>query len=183
MNVWRFPMASWLLTCALVWAGSATAGSRSRPDRFTIALPDPYDRVLDAVRDVASDGVIHGSAQYESEKEITGASAVESSPAFARWTGSGEALYKARPKTIAPSHFEGSRDIGTVMLRFIVEPAGPAQTRITIDAVFVEDSGHGRHLSQGIVEIAEFGEIAKRLKRVAGGEPQQKGAPDAGATK
>ena len=148
-----------------------------------MALPEPYERVLDAVRNVANDGVIHGSAQYESETEITGASAVDSSLAFARWTGSGEVLYKARLKTIAPSHFEGSRDIGTVTLRFIVERAGPEQTRLTIDAVFVEDSGHGRHLSQGMVEIAEFGEIAKRLKRGAGGEPQQKAAAEAGATK
>jgi hypothetical protein len=164
MNASRFHWARCLLACALVSTGAGSAAPRNQPERFSITLPAPYDRVLDVVREVCSDGVIHGVEQFESETGISGAAAVESSPAFPRWTGSGEAFYKARPKTLAPSHFEGSRDIGTVALRYIVEPAGPAQTRLTIEAVFVEDSRHGRHPSQGMAETAEFAEIAKRLK-------------------
>jgi hypothetical protein len=181
MNADRLRVASCLLVCALVSAGRGAAGSRGHAERFSIALPAPYERVLDAVRAVAKDGLIHGSAQYESEKEIAGASVVDSPDAFPRWTGPGAALYKARPKAIAPSNFEGSRDIGTVTLRFLVEPAGGGQTRLTIDAVFVEDSRHGRHPSKGMVEMAEFGEIAKRLK-TAGVDAPQKATAEGGLT-
>lgn len=154
------------MACALVSVAAGTAGSRNRPERFTITLPAPYSRMIDVVREVCSDGVIRGTQQYDSETGITGADAVDSSSAFPPWKGPGEALYKVRRKALAPSHFENSRDIGTVALRYLVEAAGPDQTRLTIDAVFVEDSRHGRHLSQGMVEVAEFGEIARKLKQI-----------------
>lgn len=167
MKANRFHVACGLLACALA---PGAAAARNRPERFSITLPAPYSRVIDVVREVCSDGVIHGTEQYQSETGIPGADAVDSSSAFGPWKGPGEALYKARRKAIAPSHFEDSRDIGTVTLRYIVEAAGPDQTRLTIDAVFVEDSRHGRHLSQGMVEVAEFGEIAKKLKQIDRGE-------------
>ena len=150
--------------CCLMAGALASAASRSRSECFSIALPAPYDRVLEAIREVSSDAVIHGAAQYESETGIQGASAADSSPAFPQWTGSGVALFKIRSKTIAPTNFKGSRDVGTVTLRYVVEPIGPNETRLTIDAVFVEDSRHGRHPSQGMVEMAEFAEVAQKLK-------------------
>jgi hypothetical protein len=51
-------------------------------------------------------------------------------------------------------------------LRYVVEKAAANQTRISIEAVFVEDSRHGRHISEGMVEIAEYAEIAKKLKQI-----------------
>ena len=36
-------------------------------------------------------------------------------------------------------HFLDSADIGTVTVRYVVEPAGEARTRVRIDAIFVED--------------------------------------------
>ncbi len=174
MRANRILAACCLLVSALVSARPASARSPGRPERFSITLQAPYDRVLDVVREVCSDGVIHGAEQYESDQGIDGATAVGSSHAFPQWTGSGQALYKVRPRTIAPSHFEGSRDIGTLSLRYLVEPDGNTQTRLTIEAVFLEDNHHGRHPSQGTVEVAEFGEVAKRLKPAARQEPSRK---------
>jgi hypothetical protein len=124
----------------------------------------PYRAVVEAVRAVCADGVIRGTAQYESEASIDGAKESPSSGLFPPWTGSGAAFYKTRPGAIAPSHFAGSKDRGAVTVRYVVAPGPAGDTRVTIDAVFVEDTHHGRHPSQGFVEKAEFEEIAKRLK-------------------
>ncbi len=56
-------------------------------------------------------------------------------------------------------------------MRYVIERVSPANTRLSIDAVFVEDSRHRRHISQGLVETREFREIARRLKAL---EQQQK---------
>jgi hypothetical protein len=142
----------------------ALAGAPDRSAGMSTALPMPYATVVEAVRAVCADGVIRGTAQYESEAAISGAKESPSSGLFPRWVGSGEAFYKTRPGAVAPSHFAGSRDRGAVTVRYVVEPGPAGDTRVTIDAVFVEDSHHGRHPSQGFVEKAEFDEIAKRLK-------------------
>ena len=47
---------------------------------------------------------------------------------------------------------------------YIVEAGPDDRARLTIDAVFVEDSHHGRHVSKGFVERAEFAAVARRLK-------------------
>ena len=162
MSTSRFCALS-LMVCGLVPSG-AGAAPRDRSESFSITIPTPYDQALEVVREVSSDAVIHGAAQYDAESTIDGADTADSSPDFPQWKGPGAVLFKVRPKTIAPSNFKGSRDIGTVTLRYIVERIGPNETRLTIDAVFVEDNRHGRHPSQGLVEVAEFAEIAQRLK-------------------
>jgi hypothetical protein len=120
--------------------------------------------VVEAVRAVCADGVIRGTAQYESEATLNEAKDSLSSALFPQWTGSGAAFYKTRPGAIAPSHFAGSKDRGAVTVRYVVAPGPSGDARVTIEAVFVEDTHHGRHPSQGFVEKAEFEEIAKRLK-------------------
>ncbi len=127
---------------------------RTNPEGFYITLPVNYDTLLGVMREVCSDGIIHGTFQYENETEITGAEAAT--------TG---------PRAISPAHFVGSNDQGSITVRYVVEPVSPANARISIDAVFVEDSGHHRHISQGLVETREFREIAQRLKAL---EPQKK---------
>jgi hypothetical protein len=124
----------------------------------------PYAAVVEAVRAVCADGVIRGTAQYESEAAIDGAKESPYSGLFPPWAGSGAAFYKTRPGAIAPSHFAGSKDRGAVTVRYVVAPGTAGDARVTIDAIFVEDSHHGRHPSQGFVEKAEFEAIAKRLK-------------------
>lgn len=156
-----------LLTGLLALAALTVIALASTPDKsagVSMALPAPYPTVVEAVRAVCADGVIRGTTQYESDAVISGASDSRSSALFPRWTGEGEVFYKTRPGAIAPAHFAGTRDRGVVTVRYVVEPGPDGHTRVTIDAVFVEDGHHGRHPSQGFVERAEFGEIAKQLK-------------------
>jgi hypothetical protein len=131
---------------------------------MSIALPIASATVVDAVRAVCADGVIRGTAQYESDDVLAGAKESTTSASFPRWAGAGEVFYKTRPGAIAPSHFAGTRDKGELTVRYVVEPQSGDHTLVTIDAIFVEDTHRGRHLSQGFVERAEFGEIAKQLK-------------------
>jgi hypothetical protein len=162
----------WLLvlgvaTALLALAGLTAVALAATPDHtsgLSTALPMPYAAVVEAVRAVCADGVIRGTAQYESEATIDGAKESPSSALFPQWTGSGAAFYKTRPGAIAPSHFAGSKDRGAVTVRYVVAPGPAGETRVTIDAVFVEDTHHGRHPSQGFAEKAEFEEIANRLK-------------------
>jgi len=137
---------------------------RTKPAGFSITLPVNYDTLLGVMREVCSDGVIHGTFQYENETEITGAEAATNSKAFPPLTKPGEVCFKVRPSAISPAHFVGSNDQGSITVRYVIERVSPANTRISIDAVFVEDSGHHRHISQGLVETREFREIAQKLK-------------------
>jgi hypothetical protein len=162
----------WLLvlgvvTGLLALAGLTAVALAGTPDRsagLSTTLPMPYTAVVEAVHAVCADGVIRGTAQYESDATIDGAKESPSSALFPQWTGSGAAFYKTRSGAIAPSHFAGSKDRGAVTVRYVVAPGPAGATRVTIDAVFVEDTHHGRHPSQGFVEKAEFEEISKRLK-------------------
>ena len=156
---------------ALSVAQPAFSRIRTKPEGFYITLPVNYDTLLGVMREVCSDGIIHGTSQYENETEITGAEAATISKAFPQSTKPGEVCFKVRPGAISPAHFVGSNDQGSITVRYVIEPVSPANTRISIDAVFVEDSGHHRHISQGLVETREFREIAQRLKAL---EQQEK---------
>ena len=154
----------------------ALAGAPDRSGGISTALAAPYAAVVEAVRGVSGDGVIRGTAQYENEAVISGAKESQASALFPRSAGDGEAFYKVRAGAIAPSHFAGSEDRGAVAVRYVVAREQAGETRVTIDAVFVEDSHHGRHLSQGFVERAELEEIAKLLgdSGALGKEPERK---------
>jgi hypothetical protein len=154
----------------------ALAGTPDRSGGLSTSLAAPYAAVLEAVRGVSGDGVIRGTTQYENEAVIGGAKESPASALFPRSAADGEAFYKVRAGAIAPSHFAGSKDRGAVAVRYVVTRGQAGETRVTIDAVFVEDSHHGRHLSQGFVERAELEEIAKLLKNspVLGKEPAPK---------
>jgi len=175
----------WLLllgvvTGLLALAALTVVALAAAPDKsagVSMAYRVPYATVVEAVRAVSADGVIRGTFQYESDTTINGANESSTSPAFPRWGGPGKVFYKTRPGAIAPAHFAGSRDRGAVTVRYVVEPWQAGQTRVTIEAVYVEDSHHGRHLSEGFVEKAEFDEIGDQLKNsgVPGGGP----APEA----
>ena len=156
-------VAAGLLALAALTA-VALAGTPDKSSALSMDLPMPYATVVEAVRAVCADGTIRGTAQYASDSVIDGAKAAPSSTSFPQWAGSGAVFYKTYAGAIAPSHFAGARDRGAVTVRYVVEPGAAGQTRVMIDAVFVEASHHGRHPSKGFVEKAEFAEIAGRLK-------------------
>lgn len=131
---------------------------------FTIDVDKPYDRVVSVVEDVARGGVIRGTFEYAGDEQLEGARFSETSKLFPAWDGGGKIFYKFRERTLAPKHFIETNDVGTVAVRYVIQNNGPNSTRLTIDAVFVENGGHHPHPSDGYVETCEFAEIGKRLK-------------------
>jgi hypothetical protein len=155
------------LIATVIAADTVSAGARSDSGAFSIDLPVTYSRLADITHEICSDGIIHGTFEYEKETGISGATDTTESQDFPRWNGTGSICYKTRPQVIAPAHFVAANDTGTITVRYVVEPVDSEHAHIRIDAVFVEDSHRRRHSSMGMVEAAEFREIAKELKVLA----------------
>ena len=155
-------MASLLILslCGPCFSRSRDTGGAS----FSIDLDSPFDEVVTIVSDVAHSPSIKGTFEYRDEEQLNGAQFSEKSSLFPAWTGSGKVFFKIRSKALSPSHFLNSNDVGTVAVRYIVQEQSPNQTRLFIDAVFIENARHHGHPSDGYVETCEFGEIGKRLK-------------------
>ena len=159
-----------LLLCSLCFSRARETGAAS----FSIDLDQPFAEVLAAVDDVAHSGTIKGTFEYRGEEQLSGAQFQENSRTFPAWSGPGKVFYKVRAKALSPTHFLNSNDVGTVAVRYVVQEKGPGSTRLSIDAVFIENARHHGHPSDGYVETCEFGEIGKRLKeraQVASGQP------------
>ena len=146
--------------CSLCYSRSRDTAGAS----FSIDLDKPFADVVSAVSDVAHSGSIKGTFEYRDEEQLNGAQFEEKSQLFPAWSGPGKVLYKVRAKTLSPSHFLNSNDVGTVAVRYVVQERSPNSTRLFIDAVFIENARHHGHPSDGYVETCEFGEIGKRLK-------------------
>ena len=170
IRIWGFPRlqlgASGVLClflvmlCLPVWARTREKAAPS----FTIDVDKPYDQVVKIVEDVARGGIIRGTFEYTGDQQLEGAQFTENSRLFPSWSGGGKVFFKFRDKTLAPKHFIESNDVGTVIVRYVVQDAGANITRLVIDAIFVENGGHHGHPSDGYVETCEFAEIGKRLK-------------------
>jgi len=124
------------------------------------------DDVLQALQEVLHDQIIHGTYMFEKEKTLTGAAAVDSTPLFEPWREAGKVFYKVRTAVIAPRHFQDSADRGTIAVRYIVTSVSPERTRLRVNAVFVEDSRHGSHPSDGTVESSETKLIQERVRAI-----------------
>ena len=131
---------------------------------LSLDVNQPYDEVLGVVQAVVNDGVIRGTFEYKGSHELEGAEPALTSDAFPRWTEDGAVLFKIRPNTLAPEHFYASADLGTVVVRYIVQKVSPSVTRLRIDAVFEQDSHHYTRPSNGQVENNEFEAISDRIK-------------------
>jgi hypothetical protein len=129
-------------------------------------LSAPIDDVLQALQEVLHDQIIHGTYMYEKDKTLTGAAAVDSTPLFDPWRGEGKVFYKVRTAVIAPRHFQDSADRGTIAVRYIITSVNPEKTRVHIDAIFVEDTHHGSHPSDGSVESSELKEIQEHVQAI-----------------
>ncbi len=71
-----------------------------------------------------------------------------------------------RKQALDPRNFKDAGDVGTLAVRYVVQPQGAKNTVLRIDAVFVQDFRHGVHLSNGSVESSEYKDIADRLQAV-----------------
>ena len=130
---------------------------------MSVSVPSSERDVLQAVEDVATDGIIQGSKEYNKDEYVGGAEAVGSTPVFPKWTGPGQAFYKIRKNALDPRNFKDGGDSGTLAVRYVVQPGDDKNTILKIDAVFVDDFHRNPHLSNGSVEAAEYAAIQDHL--------------------
>ena len=131
-----------------------------------VNIPLPEPEVAQVVEDVAQNGIIRGTKEYNKDEYIEGAVAATSTPVFAAWTEGGKVFYKVRKQALDPRNFKDSGDVGTLAVRYVVQPQGDKNTVLRIDALFVEDFRRSVHPSSGSVESSEYKDIQDRLAEV-----------------
>ena len=118
------------------------------------------------VEDIAQNGVIRGTKEYNKDEFVGGAKAATSSRVFPAWTEGGKVFYKVREQAIDPRNFKDSSDVGTLAVRYVVQPQGEKNTVLRIDALFEEDFRHTVHPSNGSVESSEYKDIQEHLEAI-----------------
>jgi hypothetical protein len=131
-----------------------------------VNVPLPEPEVGQVVEDVAQNTLIRGTKEYNKDEYVAGAVAVASTPVFPAWTEGGKVFYKVRKQALDPRNFKNSGDVGTLAVRYVVQPQGDKNTVLRIDALFVEDFRHSVHQSNGSVESSEYKDIQDRLQAV-----------------
>ncbi len=131
-----------------------------------VNIPLPVDEVTQAVEDVAANGIIRGTKEYNKDEYISRAVAASSSHVFGAWTDTGKVFYKVRTAAIDPWNFKDSADVGTLAVRYVVQPQGEKNTVLRIDALYVEDFRHSVHQSNGSVESSEYKDIQDHLQQM-----------------
>lgn len=131
-----------------------------------VNVPLPEPEVAQAVEEVAENTIIRGTKEYNKDEYVAGAVAVASTPVFPAWTEGGKVFYKVRKQALDPRNFKDGGDVGTLAVRYVVQPQGDRNTILRIDALFVEDFRRTVHLSDGSVESSEYRDIHDRLEAV-----------------
>jgi hypothetical protein len=131
-----------------------------------VNVPSPVDEVTAAVSDVAGNGIIRGTKEYSKDEYISGAVTATSTPLFPAWKDPGKAFYKVRKAALNPWNFKDSADVGTIAVRYIVQPQGEKNSIVRIDALYMEDWRRTVHPSNGSVESAEYKDIQDHLTQM-----------------
>ena len=156
-----------LVLSAVLFTGSLSARDKAPQESdatgLSVSVPATERDLLQAVQDVAADGIIQGSKEYNKDEYVGGADAVDSTPVFPKWTGSGRVFYKVRQNALDPRNFKDSGDSGTLAVRYVVQAGDDKSTILKIDAIFVDDLHRRPHLSNGSVEAAEYAAIKDHL--------------------
>lgn len=146
---------------------------------LSVSVPVSEQELLQAIEDVAADGIIQGTKEYNKDEYISGAEAADATPVFEKWSGAGRVFYKVRKNALDPRNFKDTSDAGTLAVRYIVQHGDDKNTILKIDAVFFDDLHLRIHPSNGSVEAAEYKDIqshlvAMELKRQQAGEEAQR---------
>lgn len=170
-------VGAWKTCLILMWIGIFLAAAPGLTAREKDALqygaglitnvPFPESEVVQVVQDVVQNGIIRGTKEYNRDEYVSNATAEPSTRVFPAWTGEGKAFYKVRAHALDPRNFKESGDVGTLAVRYVVQPQGEKNSVLRIDAVFVEDFRHTAHPSNGSVESAEYKDIHDRLEAMA----------------
>jgi hypothetical protein len=165
-------MILWKTAAILIFSLAAFAGPSRDKDAtqfgmgLIVNLPFPENEVTQVVQDVIQNGLIRGTKEYNKDEYITGATPATSTKVFPEWTEGGKVFYKERLKAIDPRNFKDSSDVGTLVVRYVVQPQGDKNSVLHIDARFVEDFRRITHASNGSVESAEYKDIHDHLDAI-----------------
>jgi hypothetical protein len=131
-----------------------------------VNVPFAENDVQQVLQDVADNGIIRGTKEYNKDEYITGAIAASSTKVFPEWTGGGRVFYKVRLNALDPRNFKDSTDVGTLAVRYVVKGQSEKNCVLQINAMCVEDFRKVAHASDGSVEGAEYKDIHDRLEAV-----------------
>jgi hypothetical protein len=131
-----------------------------------VNIPIPESEVQQVVQEITQNGLIRGTKEYNKDEFVSGAKAATSTRAFPPWTEGGKVFYKVREQAIDPRNFKDSSDVGTLAVRYVVQPQGEKNTVLRIDALFEEDYRHIVHKSNGSVESSEYKDIQEHLEAI-----------------
>ncbi len=131
-----------------------------------VNIPLPEPEVAQVVDEVSQNTIIRGTKEYAKDEYVAGAAAAPTTAVFPKWTDPGKVFYKVRKQALDPVNFKNSSDVGTLAVRYVVQPQGINNTVLRIDALFVEDFRRRVHESNGSVENAEYKDIQDRLASI-----------------
>jgi hypothetical protein len=160
-----------MLPLLLVFAAALPLAGRGKNkvsygEGFIVNIPLPMSEVEQVVEEVAQNGIIRGTKEYNKDEFVSGAKAATSSHVFPAWTEAGKVFYKVREQAIDPRNFKDSSDAGTLVVRYVVQAQGEKNTVLRIDALFKEDYRHLIHPSNGSVESSEYKDIQEHLEAI-----------------
>jgi hypothetical protein len=136
-------------------------------DGLIVNVPFAEADVEQVVQEIVQSGIIRGTKEYNKDEYVTGAKPAASTHAFPPWTEGGKVFYKVRLQTLDPRNFKDSGDLGTLAVRYVLQPQGDKNTVLRINAIFVEDFRHIVHPSNGSVEGSEYKDIRDHLETIA----------------
>jgi polyhydroxyalkanoate synthesis regulator phasin len=154
-----------LLAAAIPLAGREK-GKLPYGEGLIVNIPLPESEVEQVVEDVAQNGVIRGTKEYNKDEFISGAKAATSSRVFPAWQEGGKIFYKVREQALDPRNFKDSSDVGTLVVRYVVQAQGEKNTVLRIDALFEETFRRTIHQSNGSVESSEYKDIQEHIEAI-----------------
>jgi hypothetical protein len=165
----RTVSATGLFVLLLLFATPLPLASRGKEkltygEGLIVNVPLPESELEQIVADVAQNGVIRGTKEYNKDEFVAGAKAASSSRVFPAWSEGGKVFYKVREQVIDPRNFKDTNDVGTLAVRYVLQAQGEKNTVLRIDALFEEEFRHVVHQSDGSVENAEYKDIREHCE-------------------
>jgi len=155
-----------IVLLAATLAAASGKNKLSYGEGLIVNIPLAPSEVEQVVTDISQNGLIRGSKEYNKDEFIAGAKPSSSSAVFPSWSQGGKVFYKVREGAIDPRNFKDGGDVGTLAVRYVVQPQGDKNTVLRIDALFKEDFRHTVHQSDGSVESAEYKDIQEHLEAI-----------------
>ncbi len=116
------------------------------------------------VADVAQNGVIRGTKEYNKDEFVSGAKAASSSSRFSAMEGGRQGLLQSSRAGARPPQLQGQQRLRNPGCALCGQAQGEKNTILRIDALFKEDFRQIVHQSDGSVENAEYQDIREHIE-------------------